>query len=156
MKQYIKLFEDFITEEDPLAFLNKDKEKSDNKDKSDDSDKKDKSKSDEEDPFKKEKKAIKKKKEEEEEKIDKKVSKRKASIEEILDDHPEIDKKLGDKIIAAVNSKDRVKIHNAFNDLMALQIKYQENGDTSKVNQIAKLKDEIDDLDYSYTNNKLI
>lgn len=158
MKQYVKLFEDFINEKDLLADLDSElsaDKKSDVKT-GDSSDDKSGEKKKEKDPFKKEKEAEKKRKEEEKKKIKKKISKRKSTIEDLLADHPEIDKKLGDEIIDAINSKDRVKIHNAFNDLMALQIKYQENGETDKVNHIAKLKDQIDDLDYSYTDEKLI
>ena len=142
MKKHIKLFEEFLSEEDPLAGLDlggeKEKEKK------------------EEDPFKKEKEAAKKKKEREEKKHEEFVDKKKNKIEDLLQDYPEVDKVLGDKIIDAVNSQDRVKIHNAFNDLMALQIDYQKDGNEAAVNHIAKLKDQIDDLDKSYTDDKLM
>ncbi len=142
MKRHIKLFEEFLNEEDPLAGLGlggeKEKEKKDA------------------DPFKKEKEAAKKKQEKIEKKHEEFVDKKKTKIEVLLKDYPEVDKVLGDKIIDAVNSQDRVKIHNAFNDLMALQIKHQEEGDEATVNHIAKLKDQIDDLDKSYTDDKLM
>lgn len=143
MKRHVKLFEDFLLEEDdPLAGLDlggkKEKEKK------------------EEDPFKKEKEAAKKKQKEIEKKHEEFVDKKKTKIEDLLKDYPEVDKALGDKIIDAVNSQDRVKIHNIFNDLMALQIKFQKDGDESTVNHIAKLKDQIDDLDKSYTDDKLM
>lgn len=141
MKRHVKLFEDFLLEEDdPLAALDLGAKK----------EKK------EEDPFKKEKEAAKKKEEKIKKDHEEFVDKKKTKIEDLLQDYPEVDKVLGDKIIKAVNSQDRVKIHNIFNDLMALQIKHQQDGDEATVNHIAKLKDQIDDLDKSYTDDELM
>ena len=141
MKQHIKLFEEFLLEEDPLAGLGleaarKQKEK--------------------EDPFKKEKEAARKQKEKEEKKHQEFVEKKKTRIEDLLQDYPEVDQELGDKIIAAVNSQDRVKIRGAFLALMALQIKHQQDGDIATVDHIAQLKNQIEDLDKSYTQDKMI
>ena len=163
MKSYVKLFEEYLLEKDPLADLDLDlgdekkKEKDPLADLDLDAEKdKEKEKEKKEDPFKKEKDAAKKKEERIEKKHDEYVDKKKDKIEDLLQDYPEVDKELGDKIIDAVNSQDRVKIHNTFNDLMALQIRYQKDGDEAAVNHIAKLKDQIDDLDKSYTDDKLM
>ena len=142
MKQHVKLFEEFLLEEDPLADLDlggkKEKEKK------------------QEDPFKKDKEAAKKKQEKEEKKHQEFVERKKDNIEELLKDYPEVDQELGAKIIAAVKSQDRVKIRGAFLALMALQIKHQQDGDSATVNHIAQLKDQIEDLDKSYTQDKMI
>jgi len=127
MKSYVKLFEEYLLEKDPLADLDLDlgdekkKEKDPLADLDLDAEKdKEKEKEKNEDPFKKEKDAAKKKEERIEKKHDEYVDRKKDKIEDLLQDYPEVDKELGDKIIDAVNSQDRVKIHNAFNDLMAL------------------------------------
>ena len=132
MKKHVKLFEEFLLEEDVLADLGlgdlgNDEEKKKGKEEPE------KKKKEEEDPFKKEKRAAKKRKEREEKEHEEYVEKKKDKIEDILKDYPEVEEELGNKIIAAVNSQDRVKIHNAFNDLMALQIKFQEEGNVDAV-----------------------
>lgn len=140
MKRHIQLFEEFINEEDPLAALT-----------SDGGDDKKK-----EDPINKQKAEAKRKEKIVLKKHDEYVDKKKNKIEDILKDYPEIDKELGAKIIDAVNSQDRVKIHNMFNDLMYLQVKYQDQGEEAKVNHLSKLKDQLEDLDKSYTDDKLM
>jgi hypothetical protein len=139
MKRHIKLFEEFILEEDPLSNLLGD-------------DKKDKEK--EEDPLEKIKKERKAKEQEAEKKHDAYVDKKGDKIDAILSKLPEIDEKIGDKIRAAVKSQDRVKIHNAALDVTYLQQDYAEQGDSSMISRLSPLKDYIDDLDRSFTNDK--
>jgi hypothetical protein len=142
MKRYIKLFEEFISEEDPLADLmgGDDKEKKEPK----------------EDPLEKAKKEKLAKEKKAEKKHDKYVEKKGDKIDDILKKIPEIDEKIGDKIRDAVESQDRVKIHNAALDVTYLQQDYAEKGDTAMINRLSPLKDYIDDLDRSFTNDKMM
>lgn len=145
MKTYIKLFEDFIKEEDPLAALGLgDDKKGDEKE--------DKKK----DPIKKLQDAEKKKAEKKEDNFDDFMDKKVKKLEEEFDKHPEIKEEIGKEILDAVKSKDRVKIHNAANDLIYLQVKYEKAGETDKVQQITPIKELVDDLDRSYTNSKMM
>jgi len=140
MKRYVKLFEDFILEEDdPFAALSGGDEKAPK-----------------EDPLEKKKKEEAKKKKEEIEKHDKMVDKKEDKIEDILKKLPEVDDKLGDKIRDAVKQQDRVKIHNVANDITYLQQDYQENGKDDMISKLIPLKDYIDDLDKSFTTDKMI
>ena len=141
MKQYIKLFEEFILEgDDPFAALGGDDEGAAPK----------------EDPMEKKKKEEAKKKKEEIEKHDDMVDKKEDKIEDILNAIPEVDAKLGDKIKDAIKTQDRVKIHNVANDITYLQQDYQENGNDKMVSKLIPLKDYIDDLDKSFTTDKLM
>jgi hypothetical protein len=149
MKTYIKLFEDFIKEEDPLADILGDTGKEDGKEE----DKKDKK---EEDPIKKLQDAEKKKKDKKEDNFDEFMDKKVKKLEEEFEKHPEIKEEIGKEILDAVKSKDRVKIHNAANDLIYLQVKYEKAGETDKVQQITPIKELVDDLDRSYTNSKMM
>lgn len=136
--KYIKLFEDFIKdEEDPLAALGgggNEKPK--------------------EDPLDKEKK----KKDAENAKAAKKhdelVDKKEDTIESLLDKNPEVREKLGEIILKAIDKQDRVLIHNAVNDLIYMQMDYQESGNISKVAGITKIKEVLDTLDRSFTSSK--
>lgn len=140
MKRYIKLFEEFILEEDdPFAALSGDGKEAPK-----------------EDPLEKKKKEEAKKKKDAVEKHDDMVDKKENKIDDILNDLPEVDAKIGDKIRDAVNQKDRVKIHNAINDITYLQQDYQENGNDKMLSKLTPLKDYIDDLDKSFTTDKLI
>ena len=170
---YVKLFEEFI-KEDILSDLGLDSDKESKDKESKDKESKDSAspddvlaglgigdgdkeeKKDSEDFFRKEKEKIQKKKEKEEERHENFVETKKSKIEKILKEYPEIEKGLGDRIIKAIDTQDRVKIHNMFNDLMALQIDYQERGDLQTVDHIAKLKDQLEDLDKSYTSDKMM
>lgn len=142
MKRYIKLFEEFLAEADPLGDILGGGDEKEKKAK--------------EDPLEKKKKeakqAEKKAKEKHEEFVDKKEDK----IDTILNKLPEVDDKLGDKIRDAVKSQDRVKIHNAALDVTYLQQDYSEQGDESMVARLSALKDYIDDLDRSFTNDKMM
>jgi len=146
--KHIKLFEDFIKEEDPLAGLLGDDKGEEGKD--GDKEKK------KEDPIKKmqdEEKAKQKKKEDNfDEFVDKKVE----TLVKKFDEYPDLKKEIGDTVIDAVKSKDRVKIHNATNDLIYLQVKYEKAGNTDKVDQITSIKTLVDDLDKSFTNDKMM
>jgi hypothetical protein len=146
MKTYIKLFEDFIKEEDPLAALGLGDDKKDDK-------KEDKK---EEDPIKKLQDAEKKKNDKKEDNFDEFMDKKVKKLEEEFEKHPEIKEEIGKEILDAVKSKDRVKIHNAANDLIYLQVKYEKAGETDKVQQITPIKELVDDLDRSYTNSKMM
>jgi hypothetical protein len=139
MKRYVKLFEDFILEEDPFAALGGGDEEAPK-----------------EDPLEKKKKEEEKAKKKEEEKHDKMVDKKEDKIEDILAKLPEVDSKLGDKIRDAINQQDRVKIHNVANDITYMQQDYQENGNDKMVTKLIPLKDYIDDLDKSFTTDKMI
>ena len=72
----------------------------------------------------------------------------------MFDDFPKIKDEVGDEIIKMVQSRDRVQIHNAANELTYLQVKYEKAGQTDIVSDISKIKEIVDDLDRSYTNNK--
>lgn len=135
--KYLKLFEEFIKEEDPLADLmggGKPKE----------------------DPLEKEKKEEKKKEKKAKEKHEKFVDKKEDKIDDILKDLPEIDGKLGDKIRQAVKEQDRVKIHNAALDVTYMQQDYAMRGNEDMVQRLTPLKDYIDDLDRTFTLDKMM
>ena len=140
--KYIKLFEEFVLEEeDPLAALGG---------LGGDEEKKPK-----EDPIEK----IKKEKEEEEEKKeenhDDRVEKKISEIEDALKD-TDLSREEKDKIVEVVRSQDRVRIHNLFNDLIYKQQDYEESGDKEEVFKLTKVKELVDDLDKSFTQNKMI
>lgn len=139
MKRYIKLFEEFINEEDPLAALGGGVEEPKK-----------------EDPLEVKKKEEEKKKKKEKEKHEDFVDKKQDSIEDILNDSPDVPEDLKKKILAAVEDQDRVKIHNAFLDVTYLQQSFSQNGDENKVLKLSKLKDYIEDLDKSYTTDKMM
>ena len=141
MKRYVKLFEDFILEEDdPFAAFGGD----------------DEAKAPKEDPLEKKKKEEEKAKKKEEEKHDDMVDKKEDKIEDILAKLPEVEAKLGDKIRDAIKQQDRVKIHNVANDITYMQQDYQENGNDKMVAKLIPLKDYIDDLDKSFTTDKMM
>lgn len=146
MKTYIKLFEEFIKEEDPLADLGI----GDDKDKDKDKKKKEK------DPIQKMQDEEKKKEDKKEDKFDDYMEKKVKELEKLFDEHPDLAKEIGEETIDAVKSKDRVKIHNATNDLIYLQVKYEKAGNTDMVDKISGIKTIVDDLDRSYTNNKMM
>jgi hypothetical protein len=143
----IKLYWEFLREkeEDPLASLGlgDDKEKEKEKEKK-------------EDPFKKEEEAKKKEKERIEKKHQEFVEDKLDDLESILQRYPELDREVGEMVVDAVKSQDRVKIHNVFNRLMKLQVKFQEQGKEDSVERLAKLKDVIEELDKSYTEDRLM
>ena len=145
MKTHIKLFEDFIKEEDPLASLGIEDDKKD-----------DKKKKEEEDPIKKLQDEEKKKADKKEDNFDEFMDKKVKKLEDEFEKRPEIKEEIGKEILDAVKSKDRVRIHNATNDLIYLQVKYEKAGETDKVQQITAIKDLVDDLDRSYTNSKMM
>lgn len=142
MRKYIKLFEEFINEEDPLAGMGdlggmggeeaKPKE----------------------DPLEKAKKDAQAKEKKAEKKHDKMIDKNEERLNKILKDMPEINKKLADKLREALKKEDRVLIHNSVNDLIYLQQDLTEDGDTDAVSRITKLKELMDELDKSFTVNK--
>ena len=149
MKTYIKLFEEFIKEEDPLADILGDTNKKDGEGK-------DKKKEEEEDPVKKMQDEEKKKAEKKEDKFDDFIDKKIQKLKDEFEKHPEIKKEIGKEVIDAIESKDRVRIHNATNDLIYLQVKYEKAGEIDKVEEITPIKTIVDDLDRSYTNSKMM
>jgi hypothetical protein len=141
---YVKTFEEYIYEDEIDDLLGGGDEKDD------------KEKKTEEDPLDKRKKEAEKKKEEAKDKHEKFVDKKEDKINDILNKLPEVDEKIGKKIRDAVKSQDRVKIHNAMLDIIYLQQDYLENDDTEKVSQLSPLKDYIEDLDRSFSNDKMM
>ena len=135
--KYVKLFEEFITEEDPLAALGGGGEEAPK-----------------EDPLDAEKKKQKEAAKKAEKKHDKMMDKKEDTIESLLDKNPEVKEKLGEKILNAVQKEDRVLIHNAVLDLIYMQQMYQEQGDQASIDDITKMKDILDKLDRSFTNSK--
>lgn len=139
MKRYIKLFEDFILEDDMSDLLGGGDEKKPK-----------------EDPLEKKKKEAKKAEEKAKKKHDKFVDKKENKIDDLLNKLPEVNDKLGDKIRDAIKSQDRVKIHNVALDITYLQQDYSEKGDDDMITRLSPLKDYIDDLDRSFTNDKMM
>ena len=152
MKTYAKLFEDFLNEEDPLADILGDAGGADKKDGGEDKDKEKK----EEDPIKKMQDEEKKKAERAEDKFDEYIEKKIKELEKKFDEYPEIKEEIGKSVIDDIRSKDRVRIHNAGNDLIYLQVKYQKAGETDKVDQITGIKEIVDDLDRNFTSSKMM
>lgn len=140
MKRYIKLFEEFITEEDPLAALGGAGVEEPKK----------------EDPLEVKKKEEQKKKEKEKKDHEEMVDKKEDSIEAILNKVTDVPEDLKKRVLDAVKLQDRVKIHNAFLDVTYLQQSFAQNGDENKVLQLSKLKEYIEDLDRSYTTDKMM
>lgn len=141
--KHVKLFEEFLKEEglgDALSGMGGGGEEEKKK----------------EDPIKKMQDEEKKKKENLEKKFQEFVDKKVKAIKSKLDEYPDIKKDVGNKIFGAIESQDRVKIHNAVNDLIYIQVKYQEEGSTTKVSQVSVIKTMLDDLDKSYTSDKHI
>ena len=142
MKKYIKLFEEFINEEDPLAGLGdlggmggeeaKPKE----------------------DPLEKAKKDAQAKEKKAEKKHDKMIAKNEERLNDMLKDIPDIDDKLADKLREALRKEDRVLIHNSVNDLIYLQQKLAQDKNNDAVMKITKLKEMMDELDKSFTVSK--
>jgi hypothetical protein len=137
MKRHVKLFEQFLTEEDPLAALTGGGEG--------------KAK---EDPLEKKKKETMAKEKAAAKKHEKMMDKKEESAEDILNKLPEIKEKYGEAILKAIKDQDRVQIHNSVNDLIYAQQDYQERGDQEMVDKITRLKEMLDKLDKSFTSDK--
>jgi hypothetical protein len=149
MKQYAKLFEDFLNEDELDDILGdtgetgKDKENKDGEG----GDK-------EEDPIKKLQDEQKKKEEKREESFDEAMDKKEKDLQAAFDKQPKIKDEVGEEVMKKIKSRDRVEIHNAALDLTYLQVKYEKAGDTDTVEKISAIKTIVDDLDRSFTNNK--
>jgi hypothetical protein len=149
MKQYAKLFEDFLEEDeldDILGDTGETGQDKENKD-GEGGDKK-------EDPIKKLQDEEKKKEEKSEENFDQYMDKKEKELSKMFDEYPKIKDEIGNEVMTMVKSRDRVKIHNAALELTYLQVKYEKAGQTDVVTNISKIKEIVDDLDRSYTNNK--
>jgi len=137
MMRYVKMFEEFLTEEDPLAALTGDGEG--------------KAK---EDPLEKKKKETMAKEKAAAKKHEKMMDDKEETAEDILNELPEINDKYGKKILKAIQDQDRVQIHNCVNDLIYAQQDYQESGKQAMVDKITRLKEMLDKLDKSFTSDK--
>jgi len=143
MKKYVKLFEEFISEGDSLDSLTG----------GDSGGVKEPKK---EDPLEVKKKEDQEKERKEKKKHEEYVDKKGDKIEDILNSLPEVPEDLKKRILDAVDDQDRIKIHNAFLDITYLQQKFADDGDDNKVLKLSKLKDFVDDLDRTYTNDKMM
>ena len=149
MKQYAKLFEDFLNEDELDDILGdtgetgKDKENKDGEG----GDKK-------EDPIKKLQDEEKKKAAAREDNFDEAMDKKEKALQSAFDEQPKIKDEVGEDIMKKIKSRDRVEIHNAALDLTYLQVKYEKAGDSDTVDKISAIKTIVDDLDRSFTNNK--
>lgn len=160
-KQHVKLFEDFLLEDEIDDILNKDDDK--DKEKSDDTDgkntdgKDDKKKDDEKDkpdPIKKLQDEEKDKQKKSDDNFTDYLDKKEGELEQAFEKVPDIKEEIGDATMNAVKSKDRTKIHVAFNNLLYLQSKYEKAGDNDKVQQVTNVKEILSDLDRSFTSGK--
>jgi hypothetical protein len=138
MKMHIKLFEEFLKEEDPLASLTGGGEKK------------------EEDPIKKMQDEERAKLKKREEKFDEYMDEKTADVKSLLDEMPDVKKEVGEVVMKALYSRDRVKIHNAINDLIYAQQYHQKNGHEGMIMKISKVKEILDDLDRSFSNSKMM
>ena len=149
MKQYAKLFEDFLNEDELDDILGdtgetgKDKENKDGEG----GDKK-------EDPIKKLQDEEKKKAAAREDNFDEAMDKKEKTLQSAFDEQPKIKDEVGEDIMKKIKSRDRVEIHNSALDLTYLQVNYEKAGDSDTVDKISKIKEIVDDLDRSFTNNK--
>lgn len=148
MKQYVKLFEDFLNEDELDDILG------DTGDGGGEKEGADKKKEEKPDPIKKLQDEEKKKEEKSEENFDQYMDKKEKELSKMFDEYPKIKDEIGDEIMKLVQSRDRVKIHNAALELTYLQVKYEKAGQTDVITNISKIKEIVDDLDRSYTNNK--
>jgi hypothetical protein len=140
MKRYIKLFEEFLLEGDPMADLMGGDEEG----------------KDKEDPLEKKKKEDAAKEKKAKEKHEKKIDNNLDKIKKLFDKTPDIKDELKKKVIDAVESQDRIKVHNAFLDLTYAQQDYAENGNDKMVQALTPIKEIVDLLDQSYTNKKMM
>lgn len=138
--KYIKLFEEWLLESDPLADIMGSGGEGEPK----------------EDPLEKKKKEEEKKEKKQKEKVEKFINDKVDKVEKMIKDTPEISDEVRDNILAAIKDEDRVKIHNAVLDLIYMQQDYAQKGNTKMVDKITPLKDVLDDLDKSHTTNKNI
>ena len=140
--KYIKLFEEWLNEADPLADLMGGDEEEPKKPK--------------EDPLEKQKKETEKKEKEAKEKEEKKMDNSLEKIDELLKDKPDIKEKIYDRVKEALDKADRALIRNAINDITFLQQELQTAGDDASVAMLSKVKDILDARDKTYTTNKYV
>ena len=149
MKQHAKLFEDFLNEDALDDILGDTGDGGGEKAGGGEEKKEEKP-----DPIKKLQDEEKKKEEKSEENFDQYMDKKEKELSQKFDEYPKIKDEIGEDVMKKVQSRDRVHIHNAALDLTYLQVKYEKAGDTDTVEKIGKIKEIVDDLDRSYTNNK--
>ena len=140
--RYIKLFEEWLNEEDPLADLMGGGDEEPKKPK--------------EDPLEKQKKETEKKEKAAKEKEEKKMDNSLEEIDDLLKDKPDIKEKIYDKVKDALEKADRALIRNAINDVTFLQQDLQMAGDDASVAMLSKVKDILDARDKTYTTNKYV
>ena len=138
--KYVKLFEEWIVEGDPLADIMGTGGEGEPK----------------EDPLEKKKKEEEKKEKAQREKIEKDINDKVDKVEKILKDTPEVTEELHKTIVDAIKTEDRVKIHNAVLDIIYLQQDHAEQGNERVVAKLTPLKGILDDLDKSFTTDKNI
>lgn len=135
--KYVKLFEEFLNEEDPLAALTGGAEAAPK-----------------EDPLEKKKKDDMAKDKAEAKKHEKLVDTKEETAEDLLKIMPDVKEKLGDRILDAIAKQDRVKIHNVVLDLTYMQQDYQASGNEEEISKMTRLKKVLDTLDKSFTTDK--
>jgi hypothetical protein len=140
--RYIKLFEEWLNEEDPLADLMGGGDEEEKKPK--------------EDPLEKQKKEVEKKEKEAKEKEEKKMDNSLEKIDDLLKDKPDVKEKIYDKVKNALEKSDRALIRNTINDVTFLQQDLQTAGDDASVAILSKVKDILDARDKTYTTNKYV
>jgi len=138
----VKLFEEFLTEEDPLAALGG---------LGGDEEKKPK-----EDPIAKIKKDIIAKEKETEKKHVEYVNSVIQRCEEDMASAKSLDAEDKEYIVKTLQSQDRTRIHNLVNDIIEMQIKYQDRGNQQEVDALTKVKEEVEKLDKSFTEDKMM
>jgi hypothetical protein len=135
----VKLFEEFLSEEDPFAALGGDEKKEPK-----------------EDPIAKIKKEIKTKDKEEEVKHQAYVDSVILKCEEDMQDAKSLDAEDKEHIVSTLKSQDRTRIHNLVNDIIEMQIKYQDRENQPEVEALSKVKEEVEKLDKSFTEDKMM
>jgi hypothetical protein len=138
----VKLFEEFLTEEDPLAALGG---------LGGDEEKKPK-----EDPIAKIKKDIVAKEKRKEKKHVEYVDNVIQRCEEDMANAKSLDAEDKEYIVKTLQSQDRTRIHNLVNDIIEMQIKYQDRGNQQEVDALTKVKEEVEKLDKSFTEDKMM
>ena len=145
MKKHVQLFEEFIAEDalsDLMGGGGGGEEGKDGKPK--------------EDPVATQKKKIEREQKEAKAKQENAVQKKIDRVLSLIRKHDDFPSELEKEVISALKSKDRVEIHNALNDIIYQQVKYSQAGDESGVSDLTLIKVELEKLDKSYTNNKVI
>jgi hypothetical protein len=144
--RYVKLFEDWLTEADPLGDLGLGGDEGGDK----------KVEKPKEDPLEKQRKEAEKKEKKAREKYEDKMDNSLDKIEDLLKNHPDMKEQILPTIQKALEKSDRALIRNAINDVIFLQQKYQTDGDDKSISLLTKVKDILSAVDKTYTTNKYV